>query len=118
MPRRSRGSREGTSAYTHVDERRLVVLEFLMSEKDGGTANYIRTHATKLRSEDGTRFKIFLQIMVEKNWLEMIKTSQGGVVVNERYKISSEVRQVIETIKGLRNDNNPLAKLGIFDKVD
>ena len=118
MPRRSRGSREGTSAYTHEDERRLIVLEFLMSEKGGGTANYIRTHATKLRSEDGTRFKIFLQIMVEKNWLEMIKTSQGGVVVDVRYKISSEGRQVIETIKGLRNDNNPLAKLGIFDKVD
>ena len=118
MPRRSRGSREGTSAYTHEDERRLIVLEFLMSEKGGGTANYIRTHATKLRSEDGTRFKIFLQIMVDKNWLEMIKTSQGGAVVDVRHKISSEGRQVIETIKGLRNDNNPLAKLGIFDKVD
>ena len=118
MPRRSHGSSKGTSTYTHEDERRLVVLEFLMSEKDGGTANYIRTHATKLRSEDGTRFKIFLQIMVEKNWLEMIKTSQGGVVVDVRYKISSEGRQVIETIKGLRNDNNPLAKLCIFDKVD
>ena len=118
MPRRSRGSREGTSTYTHEDERRLIVLEFLMSEKGGGTANYIRTHATKLRSQDGDRFQILLQVMVGKNWLEMIKTSQGGVVVNVRYKISSEGRQVIETIKGLRNDNNPLAKLGIFDKVD
>ena len=118
MPRRSHGSHERTSSYTHEDERRLIVLEFLMSEKDGGTSNYIRTHATKLRSEDGTRFQILLQIMVDKNWLEMIKTSQGGVVVDVRYKISSEGRQVIETIKGLRNDNNPLAKLGIFDKVD
>jgi len=118
MPRRSRGSREGTSAYTHVDERRLVVLEFLMSEKDGGTSHYIRTHATKLRTEDGTKFQILLQVMVEKNWLEMIKTSQGGDKYLITYKISSEGRQVIETIKGLRNDNNPLAKLGIFDKVD
>ena len=118
MRRHSHGSRKGTSTYTHEDERRLIVLEFLMSEKGGGTNNYIRTHATKLRSEDGNRFKIFLQVMVGKNWLEMIKTSQGGVVVDVRYKISSEGRQVIETIKGLRNDNNPLAKLGIFDKVD
>ena len=118
MPRRSHVSRKGTSTYTHEDEKRLIVLEFLMSEKGGGTSHYIRTHATKLRSQEGDRFQALLQVMVGKNWLEMVKTSQGGVVVDVRYKISSEGRQVIETIKGLRNDNNPLAKLGIFDKVD
>ena len=118
MRRRSHGSSKGTSTYTHEDEKRLVVLEFLMSEKDGGTANYIRTHATKLRSQDGDKFQILLQVMVGKNWLEMIKTSQGGDKYLITYKISSGGRQVIETIKGLRNDNNPLAKLGIFNKVD
>ena len=71
MRRRSHGSRKGTSTYTHEDERRLIVLEFLMSEKGGGTSHYIRTHATKLRSEEGKRFQILLPIMVDKNWLEM-----------------------------------------------
>ena len=118
MPRRQKIPSGKTSPYTHEDEKRLIVLEFLMSEKDGGTANYICTHTTKLRSQDGDTFQILLQVMVGKNWLEMIKTSQGGVVVNVRYKISSEGRQVIETIKGLRNENNPLAKLGMFDQLD
>ena len=118
MPRRQKIPSGKTSPYTHEDEKRLIVLEFLMSEKDGGTANYICTHTTKLRSQDGTSFQIMLQTMVERNWLEKIKTSQGGGIYAVTYIISEDGQQVIESIKKLRDNNNPLAKLGMFDQLD
>ena len=117
MARHKRTSKE-SSTYTSEYERKLLVLEFLLGERSGGTANYIRTHTLKLRSQDGTKFQIeLLAPMVEQNWVDKTVTDLGGDNSQITYKISSEGIKVIETIKDLKNNNNPLAKLGIFDQL-
>ena len=117
MPRRSHVSKKSRTT-THEDERKLVVLEFLLGDRVGGTAHYIRDHASKLRSQDGSQFQVMLNTMVERNWLERTETDLGGGNSQVTYKISAEGVKVIETIKELKNENNPLAKLSIFDQLD
>ena len=115
----ARSSHKSTKKRLHSndEEKRLLILEFLMGHETGGSANFLRTANTKLRSQEGEDFKILLQTMVERKWIERQDIDLGNIQ-RTKYVISENGKKVLETIKNLKEDNNPLAQLGIFNKLD
>ena len=101
------------------DERRLLILEFLSGQTHGSAViDYIKKHAMKLNAQDHTRVKALCETMVNMGWLELVETPTGGDKVVTTYKISEYGREALKTAQKLKRENNPLAKLLMFDKLD
>ena len=100
------------------EEKRLLILEFLMGHEKGGSAHFLQTaKSSKLRTQEGGDFKVLLQTMVDRKWIERQDIDLGNRQ-QTTYIISENGKKVLETIKKLKEDDNPLAQLGIFDKLD
>jgi DNA-binding PadR family transcriptional regulator len=101
------------------DERRLLILQFLIGEPDGSAViDYIKKHAMKLNAQDHTRVRSLCETMVDMKWLDLVETPTGGGKVVTTYKISENGRLALKTAQELKHDDNPLAKLMMFDKLD
>tara|TARA_Y100001936_G_scaffold221753_1_gene237042 strand:+ start:378 stop:728 length:351 start_codon:yes stop_codon:yes gene_type:complete len=99
------------------EEKRLLILEYLYGNQNGGSANFLRTANKKLRSQDLTQFQILLHTMVDREWIDKQDIDLGNRQ-QTTYVISENGKKVLETIKNLKDDNNPLAQLGIFNNLD
>jgi len=55
--------------------------------------------------------------MVDRKWIERQDIDLGNRQ-QTTYIISENGKKVLETIKKLKEDDNPLAQLGIFDKLE
>ena len=99
------------------DKKRLIILEFLYRNPNGGSAHFLQKNNGKLRAQDGTEFKILLETMIEKNWIEK-KSTISGDTERVDYIISEDGKKVLETIKKLKEEDNPLGKLTMFDMLD
>ena len=116
---RPRKVQKQRSNRTQEDERKLLILEFLIGQPDGlAVVDYIKKNAMKLNSQDHSKLKLLCEVMVDMKWLDLIETPTGGGKVVTTYKISESGCLALQTARELKRNENPLSKLIIFDNLD
>ena len=99
-------------------EKKLLVLEFFMGQKGPRTSNWIATKQTKFNSTNNDKVTALLDRMHDEELLVRNEIPDGTDKPKIIYNISPDGRKVIETIKKLRDEDNPIVKLDFFRLLD
>ena len=99
-------------------EKKLLVLEFFMGQNGDRSSNWIGTKQTKFNSITNDKVTALLDAMYDEKLLERNEIQDGTDKPKILYNISPDGRKVIETIKKLRDEDNPIVKLDFFRLLD
>ena len=99
-------------------EKKLIVLEFFMGQKGKRTSNWIYTHQRKFNTMTNDKVTALLDAMYDEELLDRTEIPDGTDKPKILYDISPDGRKAIETIKKLRDEDNPMIKLDFFRLLD
>jgi len=99
-------------------EKRLLVLEFFIGQEGARTSNWIRDHQIKFNKNTSDTMTALLDVMCDDKLLERTVSTNSADRQEVLYDISSTGRKAVETIKKLKDENDPLVKLGFFRLLD
>ena len=99
-------------------EKKLLVLEFFMGQKGARSSNWIATKQTKFNKITNDKVTALLDAMYDEKLLERNEIPDGTDKPKILYNISPDGRKAIETIKKLRDEDNPIVKLDFFRLLD
>ena len=124
MPRRSfmsgktfRCDKKSTKNQTEP-EKKLLVLQFFIGQKGARSSNWIYDHQPKFNKIASNTGTALLDTMYDEKLLERTEIPDGTDKPKVLYDISSDGRKVIETIKKLKDEDNPIVKLDFFRLLD
>ena len=124
MPRRSyksgkTGKCENKRIKSQTEpEKKLLVLEFFIGQEGARTSNWIRDHQIKFNKNTSDTMTALLDAMCDDKLLERTVSTNSADRQEVLYDISSTGRKAVETIKKLKDENDPLVKLGFFRLLD
>ena len=95
-------------------EKKLLVLEFFIGQEGARTSNWIRDHQIKFNKNTSDTMTALLDAMCDDKLLERTVSTNSADRQEVLYDISSTGRKAVETIKKLKDENDPLVKLGFF----
>jgi len=99
-------------------EKKLLVLEFFMGQKGARSSNWIATKQTKFNKITNDKVTALLDTMADQSLLARNEIQDGTDKPKILYNISPDGRKAIETIKKLRDEDNPIVKLDFFRLLD
>jgi DNA-binding HxlR family transcriptional regulator len=99
-------------------EKKLLVLEFFMGQKDDRTSNWIARKQTKFNKITNDKVTALLDAMVIDALLVRKEIPDGTDKLKVLYNISPDGRKAIETIKKLKDEDHPIVKLDFFRLLD
>ena len=99
-------------------EKRLLVLEFFIEQEGARTSNWIRDHQTKFNKNTSDTMTALLDAMCDDKLLERTVSTDSADRQEVLYDISTNGRNAVKTIKNLKDENDPLVKLGFFRLLD
>ena len=99
-------------------EKKLLVLAFFIGQEGARTSNWVRIHQRKFNTMNPDKMTALLDAMYDDKLLERTEGTDSADRPQVLYNISSTGRNIIETIKKLKDENDPLVKLGFFRLLD
>lgn len=100
----------------HRDKKKLQIAYFLRQYERGVSRHFI-SEKSNLRTQEPNDFKILLEDMVSMQWVTKSQQSTGGSQI-DIYSLTDNGKKVIDFVKNLLHDKNPIVELDLFQDLD